>query len=98
AVLARLALSEEELDALTRDLGSILEHMRVLGTVDTESLPPMGGVSEHPAPFREDRTGADPLQNEIAVFAPGWTDRFFTVPRLAALDADALLEEEGPRS
>ena len=93
ARLAKLALSEEELGELTRDLGSILDHMTELDRVDADTLQPMGGVSEHPAPFREDAPGADRLEVEIDRFAPGRKDRFFTVPRLAALDADALAEE-----
>lgn len=95
AKLAKLALADHEVETITRDLGSILDHMTELGEVDTTSLPPMRGVSQHPAPYRADEPGADPLQLGVEVFAPDWKDRFFTVPRLAALDADALADE-GP--
>lgn len=95
AKLAKLALSDGELEELTKDLGSILGHMEELAAVDTANLTPMGGVSEHPAPYRQDNLGADALKGRIEDFAPDWKDRFFTVPRLAALDADALAEE-GP--
>jgi aspartyl-tRNA(Asn)/glutamyl-tRNA(Gln) amidotransferase subunit C len=90
AKLAKLALGDDELAELTKDLGSILSHMEELGAADVASLAPMGGVSEHPAPYREDVTGADALHKGIEAFAPDWKERFFTVPRLAALDADAL--------
>lgn len=95
AKLAKLALSDNELEGLTKDLGSILDHMEELGAVDIAALAPMRGVSEHPAPYRDDLPGADPLRRSIEEFAPDWKERFFTVPRLAALDADALAEE-GP--
>jgi aspartyl-tRNA(Asn)/glutamyl-tRNA(Gln) amidotransferase subunit C len=95
AKLAKLALNDEELEGLTKDLGSILDHMAELGAVDTAALSPMRGVSEHPAPYREDVPGADLLRMGIEEFAPDWKQRFFTVPRLAALDADALADE-GP--
>lgn len=97
ATLARLAPEDAELDELTRDLGSILDHMRELAEVDSPELVAMGGVSDHPAPYRDDQPGADLLRHGIDSFAPGWEDRFFVVPRLAALDADAL-SEEAPRS
>lgn len=95
AKLAKLALADDEILEITRDLGSILDHMAELGAVDVAALLPMRGVSDHPAPYREDAPGADPLGRQVAEFAPDWTDRFFTVPRLAALDGDALAEE-GP--
>ena len=97
AALAKLALSEGELDELTRDLGSILDHMHELAEVDSPDLPAMGGVSDHPAPFRADAPGADPLQRSVESFAPAWEERLFVVPRLAALGGDALAEE-GPHS
>lgn len=95
AKLAKLALTDDEMLEITRDLGSILDHMADLAAVDATALSPMRGVSEHPAPYREDLAGADPLGRPVEEFAPDWTDHFFTVPRLAALDADALAEE-GP--
>ena len=95
AKLAKLALTDDEIQEITRDLGSILDHMAELRTADADALPPMRGVSEHPAPYRDDQPGADPLGRAVEEFAPDWTERVFTVPRLAALDADALAEE-GP--
>jgi aspartyl-tRNA(Asn)/glutamyl-tRNA(Gln) amidotransferase subunit C len=96
AVLAKLELRADELEQLTRDLGSILDHMRELTGAPAEGVPPMGGVSELPAPFREDIPGADPLCLGIDAFAPAWVERFFTVPRLAALDAAAAAERGAP--
>jgi aspartyl-tRNA(Asn)/glutamyl-tRNA(Gln) amidotransferase subunit C len=95
AVLARLALDAAESEAIARDLGSILEHMDALGELDTTGIPPMGGVSEHAAPMREDRAGADPLRLPLARVAPSLVDRFFTVPRLAALDGEAPVADGG---
>jgi len=93
ANLARLELGAGEIGEMARDLGSILDHMRVLVEVDVEGAAPMGGVSEHPAPMRPDWPGADPLHLSVGDVAPAWEERFFVVPRLAALDADALQEE-----
>jgi Asp-tRNA(Asn)/Glu-tRNA(Gln) amidotransferase C subunit len=44
---------------------------------------------------REDVVGADALSRAVEEVAPDWRDGFFVVPRLAALDADALAAEGG---
>jgi aspartyl-tRNA(Asn)/glutamyl-tRNA(Gln) amidotransferase subunit C len=98
AALARLRLQEDEIEVIARDLGSILEHMKELGEVELAEVAPMGGVSEHAAPMREDEPRPDALHLPLGRLAPALTEGFFTVPRLAALDADALrlAEEAGP--
>ncbi len=74
---------------MSKQLGSILEHMEVLRRAEVAGVPPLAGVSEHTAPLREDRPLPDPLHIEPQAFAPAWVEPFFVVPRLAALDADA---------
>lgn len=86
ARLARLPLSEDELDRFTSQLNSILMHvveLQELGDIDADAL---ASTVEWPAPLRDDVPGADPLRAPPAAFAPGWRDGFFTVPRLAAMD------------
>jgi len=87
ARLARLRLTEEELTQFTGQLNSILLHvieLQELGEIDAEAL---ASTAEWPAPLRDDQPGADPLKVAPAAFAPGWQDGFFTVPRLAAMEA-----------
>lgn len=95
AELARLALTPEEVEGLRADLGSILGHVHELRAAEVEGVAPMGGVSEHPAPMREDASGADALRLPLDEISPSRVEGFFTVPRLAALDADALADEGG---
>lgn len=90
ARLARLDLSNSEVSAMSSDLATILDHIRALESADTESVPPIGGMSEHAAPMRDDSPGADALRLSLAEMAPSFEESFFTVPRLEALDADAL--------
>ncbi len=90
ARLARLDLSEVEVSAMSSDLATILDHIRALDVADTESVPAIGGMSEHAAPMRDDDPGADTLHRPLAEIAPSFQESFFTVPRLEALDADAL--------
>lgn len=96
ARLAHLSVSTLELDELTGDLDSILDHMKELADVDTAEVAPMGGVSDHPAPMREDEVRPDGLNRSAAEVAPHWEEGFFVVPRLAALDGDAVDGEGAP--
>jgi aspartyl-tRNA(Asn)/glutamyl-tRNA(Gln) amidotransferase subunit C len=90
AALARLELGDDEVVEMSRQLSSILEHMEALGQVDVSEAAAVAGVFDEQAPLRDDRVGFDPLGRPVDEIAPDWRDAFFVVPRLAALDADAL--------
>ena len=82
ARLARLDLSEEELDRYTGQLGAVLEHAEDVATLDTAGVPP----TAHPLPlhnvFRPDhpRPGLD--RDEVLAMAPDTEDGRFRVPRI----------------
>lgn len=82
ARLARLALTDDELDALTTELGAILEHAAEVSALDTAGVPP----TAHPLPlvnvFRADvaRPGLD--RDEVLAAAPEAQDGRFRVPRI----------------
>ena len=86
AMLARLGLTDERASELTRDLNMILEHMEVLGRVDTrgveEATASSGGMR-----LREDRGPAIPLTESPEAFAPEMRHGFFLVPRLSSHEA-----------
>ena len=44
ALLARLGLSDEELDTLAEQLSAILDHMRAINELDTSEIPPTAQV------------------------------------------------------
>ena len=92
AVLARLELGQDEIGTMADQLSSILGHMEALGRVDVSEATPMDGGIAASAPLRPDTLGFDPLSRPPDEIAPAWRDHFFVVPRLAALDADALSE------
>jgi aspartyl-tRNA(Asn)/glutamyl-tRNA(Gln) amidotransferase subunit C len=82
ANLARLALTEDELEAFGAQLGDILEHAERVQALPTEGVPP----TSHPLPmvnaFREDKTG-DCLEPESFLSeAPDVQDGQFRVPRI----------------
>jgi aspartyl-tRNA(Asn)/glutamyl-tRNA(Gln) amidotransferase subunit C len=82
AGLARLALTDEEIDALTTELGAILEHAAQVSALDTAGVP----ATAHPLPlvnvFRADvaRPGVD--RDEVLACAPEVEDGRFRVPRI----------------
>ena len=83
AQLARLGVSAERAEALTRELSDILAHMDVLSQVDTASVAGASGVGAGGTPLRPD-TGVTPdMAVPLESIAPSMRDGFFIVPRLA---------------
>jgi aspartyl-tRNA(Asn)/glutamyl-tRNA(Gln) amidotransferase subunit C len=82
ARLARLALTEAELIALTDDLGAILEHAAQVSALDTEGVEP----TAHPLPlvnvFRGDEVGPTLSRDVVLAEAPAAEDGRFRVPRI----------------
>ncbi len=87
ASLAHLRLEEREVQEMSEQLSSILDHIAELRQVDVEGVPPVASVVEQTSPMRSDIPGPDPLHHPPQAFAPAWDPPFFVVPRLAALDA-----------
>lgn len=85
ARLARLALTDEEIEHLTVDLAAVLAHAADLAALDLDGVPP----TAHPLPLRNvmrDDTVRRPLDREVVLaMAPATEDGRFRVPRI--LDA-----------
>jgi aspartyl-tRNA(Asn)/glutamyl-tRNA(Gln) amidotransferase subunit C len=88
AALARVRLSADEADRLTAELNDILAHVETIRSVAVERVTGLDVLAEAAA-LRADVPGADPLLAAPETFAPEWRAGFFTVPRLAALEAEA---------
>jgi aspartyl-tRNA(Asn)/glutamyl-tRNA(Gln) amidotransferase subunit C len=82
ARLARLALSEEEIERFTVQLASILEHAARVEALDTAGVPP----TAHPLPLanvlRPDEVRPGVERDEVLSLAPETEDRRFRVPRI----------------
>lgn len=87
AALARLRLSEEEVDRLAAELSDVLGHLESLPEGTEREGDPVGPAGPAHAPMRADSGAPDALDRPVSALAPAWVDGFFTVPRLAALDA-----------
>src|SRR5438128_12569384 len=85
ARLARLKLSDAEVDDYTEKLGSVLAYVDSLNEIDTEEVEPMVHAVELSNVFRPDQVRAS-LSREAALSnAPKTDGQFFLVPQI--LDA-----------
>ena len=83
ASLARFRLDDARVDALARELSSILKHVEVLQAVDTSSVHAADDTGAGATPLRPDMGPPDALLAPLESFAPEMKDGFFLVPRLA---------------
>jgi aspartyl-tRNA(Asn)/glutamyl-tRNA(Gln) amidotransferase subunit C len=81
AALARIRLSEAELDPLADELSRILTWMEQLNEVDTSGVAPMASVAAAGLPMREDKV-TDGRRDEILANAPRTARGFFVVPKV----------------
>ncbi len=82
ARLARLALADEELDALTGEMDAILGYVEKLNNLDTDHIVPTAHAVPMENAFRDDRIGPS-LGTEKAVSnAPEAADGCFVVPKV----------------
>ncbi len=88
AVLARLSLSEEEAEQMTRDLDQILSYVAALSELDTSGIEPTARAIPLPTPMREDRA-LPAIDPELALSnAPERDGTAFVVPKVIASDEE----------
>lgn len=80
ALLARLRLTEAELDRMTDQMGQILGYMDLLGEVDTEGIEPMAHAIEVRNVLREDRVRESVPREKILHSAPSKDGECYLVP------------------
>ena len=82
AGLARLHLSDEELDLFTGQLASVLDHAADVASLDLAGVEP----TAHPLPvsnvFRPDEARPSLDRDELLAQAPSVEDHRFRVPRI----------------
>jgi aspartyl-tRNA(Asn)/glutamyl-tRNA(Gln) amidotransferase subunit C len=82
AALARIRLTEEELEPLAAELSQILTWVDQLAEIDTADVPPMTSVAAMRLPMREDEVTDGGRREEILGNAPQSTRGFFAVPKV----------------
>lgn len=79
AALARIGLTEEELEAFRNQLSQILELFQGLGEVDTDGVPPTGHAIEIHTVLRDDGVANSLEPEEVLFNAPRREGNMFRV-------------------
>jgi aspartyl-tRNA(Asn)/glutamyl-tRNA(Gln) amidotransferase subunit C len=79
ARLARLGLTEAEVDRLSEQLSNILENFEVLQQVDTTGVPPTAQPNTLQNVLKEDKSKPSLPQSEVLANAPQRDGDFFRV-------------------
>jgi aspartyl-tRNA(Asn)/glutamyl-tRNA(Gln) amidotransferase subunit C len=82
AALARIRLTEEELEPLAAELSHILTWVEQLAEVDTANVAPMTSVVAMQLPMRDDEVTDGNRREDILGNAPQSTRGFFVVPKV----------------
>jgi aspartyl-tRNA(Asn)/glutamyl-tRNA(Gln) amidotransferase subunit C len=80
ALLARLQLSEAEVETMTDQLAQIVGYVDQLAEVDTEGVEPMAHAIEMANVFKDDRVAPSLPREEALAGAPHHDGRGYLVP------------------
>ena len=82
ARLARLKLSEEEVETFTGQMGAILAYIEKLNELDTDGIVPTAHAVPMENAFREDMERPSIGVDQALANAPDQVDGFFRVPKV----------------
>lgn len=82
ARLARLKVSEEDLDANVEKLANILKFVEQLDEVDTENVAPLASVVDVELQLRPDAVTDGGIADAVLANAPETLEGFFVVPKV----------------
>jgi len=86
AKLARIALTDDEVERFGEQLGDLLEHVDVISKLDTASIPATAQVVQSRNVEREDEVRPALDRKTVLSMAPEAQGNFFRVPRIIAED------------
>ena len=82
AKLARIAMSDDELERLVPELNNILGWVEQLGEVDTDGVEPLTAVIDQKLRLRDDVVTDGNIRDEVLANAPEAQHGFFAVPKV----------------
>ena len=82
AHLARLKLSDTEIDKISTDLNRILDYVDQIKELDTTGVPAMTSVYDFDTVFRKDEPGESLSQEDALRNAPDKNSDYFKVPKV----------------
>ena len=80
SLLARLKLTDEELDRMTAQLGQVVDYVHQLADLDTEEVEPMAHAVELTNVFRPDEVRPSLPRAEALANAPKRDEECYLVP------------------
>ena len=80
ARLARLRLSDDEIEPMARELSTVLEHIERIGELDLEDVPPTSHVVEVTGALRADESHECLPRDVVLAQAPAASAEGFLVP------------------
>ena len=82
AKLARIAMSDAEIEALVPELNNILGWIEQLGEVDTDGIEPLTAVIDQKLRLRDDAVTDGDCRDAVLANAPAAEHGFFAVPKV----------------
>ena len=82
ANLARIAMSEEEIERLVPEINNILGWVEQLGEVDTDGVEPLTAVIDQKLRLRDDKVTDGDCRDDVLANAPDAEHGFFAVPKV----------------
>ncbi|WP_155264913.1 Asp-tRNA(Asn)/Glu-tRNA(Gln) amidotransferase subunit GatC [Sphingomonas segetis] len=82
AKLARIAMSDEEIERLVPELNNILGWVEQLGEVNTDGIEPLATVIDQQLRLRDDVVTDGGIRDEVLANAPEAQHGFFAVPKV----------------
>ena len=82
AKLARIAMSDDEVDALVPELNQILGWVEHLSEVDTDGVEPLTAVIDQKLRLRDDVVNDGDVRDAVLANAPDAQHGFFAVPKV----------------
>lgn len=82
ALLARLELSDEEIELYTKQLNQILDYFRKLQELNTDNVQPTSHAVPMEAVLREDVQKISGVTDDALSQAPAQTNHLFLVPKI----------------
>ena len=79
ATLARVGMTDEEVERMRDEMSNILESIDVLGKVDTEAVEPTGHSVDLDTVVRDDEVAASSPVDDVLANAPSTQDDFIRV-------------------
>jgi len=82
AKLARIKMSEEEIQKYQGELNKIFDWIEQLSEVNTDNTDPMYSVVQQPLAFRKDEISDGGIRDKVLQNAPDSKYGFFVVPKV----------------